>query len=81
MLDGEVLYCGCKELQTCSMDDGCQSGSLHGITISRVLDPGGSRKSDAGEVVIELHTCSASYFLSLGVQLVNWASRGVLKLI
>ena len=65
---------GCKEeLQTCSMDESCQAGSLHDITISRV--PGESKmKAKSSE-----NSTVASRFPSLGVRLMNWASRGVSK--
>jgi hypothetical protein len=54
---------GCKEeLQTCSMDESCQSGSLHEIFIRILSGPNlGGRskisKFDAGGPIIELQKC------------------------
>ena len=47
----------CKEeLQTCSMDESCQSGSLHEIAISRVLGPGGN-STQTKLVIFKFHKC------------------------
>jgi hypothetical protein len=65
---------GCKEgLQTCSMDESCQPGSLHDIAIWRVPGEGATTAESSQNSTV------ASRFPSLGVRLMIWASRGVSK--
>src|SRR6266478_5165204 len=63
---------GKQVLQTWATDESCQSGSLHEIFIQ-------DKEENSTLAVLSSNSTCASSFLSAGVRLMNWASRGPSK--
>ena len=72
---------GKAKLQTCSMDESYQSGSLHEIFIRRLseLDSDVRSRSVTLAVLSLNRTCASSSAPSLGVRLTDWSSCGQSK--